>query len=245
MNDQPVALITGGAQRIGAEICRTLHQAGFGVIIHYRHSSSEAEQLAKDLNQLRNHCAAALYADLNYIDSVTSFISKAQQIWGRLDVLINNASSFFPTSAQQTTEKNWDELMNPNLKAPYFLAQAAAPFIKEKQGCIINIADVHGIRPLEGYPVYSIAKAGLIMLTKALARELSPDIRVNAIAPGVTLLPKHKSTDEIFIKKLIDKTLLKRFAAPQDIADAIVFLINQQSMTGQVLNIDCGRSLRQ
>ncbi len=244
MQNYPVTLVTGGARRIGAVICRTLHAAGFNVIIHCYRSVQQGQDLAAELNQLRPHSAALTVANFNDIAQLGKLIDQAQSIWGQLNVLVNNASSFFPTSFGQTSAAEWDELMNSNLKAPYFLAQAAAPFIASQQGCIINIADIHGQRPLKGYPVYSVAKAGLIMLTQALAKELAPDIRVNAIAPGISLLPDH-TMEESKIKSLMEKNLLKRFANPQDIANAVLFLIQQASITGQTLNIDCGRSVRQ
>ncbi len=245
MQRYPVALITGGARRIGAVISRTLHAAGFNVIIHCHQSVQHGQALAEEFNQQRPHSAAILVANLNHMTQLNTLIHQAHQEWGQLNVLVNNASSFFPTEIGKTSETEWDELMNSNLKAPYFLAQAAAPFIASQQGCIINIADIHGQRPLKGYPVYSVAKAGLIMLTQALARELAPDIRVNAIAPGISLLPDHTVMEEAKIKFLIEKNLLKRFANPQDIANAVLFLIHQASITGQTLNIDCGRSVRQ
>lgn len=244
MQNHPVTLVTGGARRIGAVICRTLHAAGFNVIIHCYRSVQQGQVLTEELNQLRPHSAALTVTSLNDITQLSKLIDQAQSIWGQLNVLVNNASSFFPTQFGQTSDAEWDELMNSNLKAPYFLAQAAAPFIASQQGCIINIADIHGQRPLKGYPVYSVAKAGLIMLTQALAKELAPDIRVNAIAPGISLLPDH-TMEKSKIKSLIEKNLLKRFANPQDIANAVLFLIQQASITGQTLNIDCGRSVRQ
>lgn len=243
-DSRPVALITGGARRIGAVISETLHRAGYRVVIHYHQSKSQAQALTAELNQQHANSAAAISADLNQFSVLESLITQSRQVWGRLDILINNASSFFPTPVGSTTEAQWQDLMNTNLKSPYFLAQSAAPYLSAHQGCIINIADIHGERPLKGYPVYSIAKAGLIMLTKTLARELAPQIRVNAIAPGITLLPE-KLVDADIIEKFKEKTLLKRFAEPKDIAQAVLFLIQQTAITGQILNIDCGRSIRQ
>lgn len=245
IKDAPVALITGGARRIGAVIARVLHQAGYRIIIHYNQSAVEASALIETFNQQRQHSAAGLAGDFNQCSALDAFMPAALQIWQRIDVLINNASSFYPTPVGTTTEDQWQDLMNTNLKAPYFLAQAAAPYLSAHQGCIINIADIHGERPLKGYPVYSIAKAGLIMLTQALARELAPTIRVNAIAPGITMLSEQKSLAPELIEQLKARTLLKHFADPQDIAQAVLFLIHQSAMTGQTLNIDSGRSLRQ
>lgn len=238
----PVALITGGARRIGAVIARTLHAAGYRVVIHYWHSQADAHALMQALNQIRTGSAVAIAADLNQFTAGAALIEQSYAAWQRLDVLVNNASSFFPTAVGTTTEAAWEDLMNSNLKAPYFLAQAAVKYLAAQQGCIINIADIHGERPLKGYPVYSIAKAGLIMLTKALARELAPATRVNAIAPGVTLPPEN--ADSHLFAKLREKTLTKRFAEPLAIANAVLFLINQPAITGQILTIDSGRSLR-
>jgi pteridine reductase len=241
----PVALITGAAKRIGAAIAEALHQAGYHIIIHYHQSHQQALELAGRLNRIRPDSAAAFSADLNQFSVLAKLIQQALQVWGRLDVLINNASTFYPTSVGETTEEQWQDLMNTNLKAPYFLAQAAAPHLALQKGCIINIADIHGERPLKNYPVYSIAKAGVIMLTQALARELAPAIRVNSIAPGITLLSEQKILAPEVIEQLQDRTLLKHFAQPADLTQAILFLIQQTAITGQTLNIDCGRSIRQ
>lgn len=243
--DYPVALITGGAKRIGAVIAQSLHHAGYQVIVHYHQSQTAARELVQRLNQLRENSAACFAADLNQFSALAGLIQQAQQVWGRLDVLVNNASSFYPTVVGKTTEAEWQDLMNTNLKAPYFLAQAAASHLAKQHGCIINIADIHGQRPLKNYPVYSIAKAGLMMLTQALARELAPAVRVNAIAPGVTLLSEQKTFTPEMVEQLKSKTLLKYFAQPQDIAQAVLFLIQQSAITGQTLNIDSGRSVRQ
>ena len=242
MNQEPVALITGGAKRIGAVIVKALHQSGYRVVIHYHRSENEAQELANSLNEIRSNSAVTFSADLNQFDSFTNIVHQAFTVWRRLDVLVNNASSFFPTAVGSTTEAEWDDLINTNLKAPYFLAQAAAPHLKLHQGCIINIADIHGKRPLKGYSVYSIAKAGLIMLTQTLARELAPAIRVNAIAPGITLLPE-KTYPENFIEEMRQRTLLKHFPNPAEIAQAVLFLIQQPSITAQTICIDAGRSI--
>lgn len=244
-NDDPVAMITGSAQRIGAIIARTLHQSGYRIIIHYHHSEDQANELCQSLNQIRSNSAHMICADLNEFAAYSQLIHRSVMKWERLDVLINNASSFFATPIHHTLEADWNDLINTNLKAPYFLSQAAAPYLTQKNGCIINIADIHGLRPLRGYPVYSIAKAGMLMLTQSLALELAPHIRVNAIAPGVTLLPKAKVDDQALVQKLTEKTALKRFSDPEDIANAVIFFINNHSITGQTLNIDCGRSLKQ
>jgi pteridine reductase len=240
---EKIALVTGAARRIGAQIAHSMHQAGYRLIIHYHHSENEALKLKAELNTQRAHSAEILAADLNHIESLSNFISTASEIWGGLDVLVNNASSFFPTALGSTTLEQWDDLINTNLKAPFFLAQAAAKILKERQGNIINIADIHGQRPLKNYPVYSIAKAGLIMLTQSLAREMAPLVRVNAIAPGATLLPAgYPPESEVYLK---ERTVLNRFVDPAEIGAAVLFFLQQTSITGQILNIDCGRSLRQ
>ena len=240
-----VALITGAARRIGATIARYLHAQGMNVIIHYYQSELAAKRLQEDLNAIRSDSATILKADLNQIKALPALIGAAHNIWQRLDVLINNASRFYPTPVGSVTELQWDDLFASNLKAPFFLAQAAAPYLRQQQGCIINIADIHGERPLESYPVYSCAKAGLIMLTKALAKELGPDIRVNAVAPGAILWPEHEN-ELVDTKKnqILKKTALKRQGDAEDIAKAVWFFIeNAGYVTGQVMAVDGGRML--
>lgn len=206
-----VALITGAARRIGATIAKTLHQAEMNIIIHYRNSASEATQLCDELNAIRANSCALLQADLNQIALISAVAKQAFNYWQRLDLLINNASSFYPTSMGSVTEQQWDDLLNSNLKGPFFLSQACIPFLATQQGSIINIVDIHSLRPLRAHPVYSIAKAGLRMLTKALAKELGPDIKVNAVAPGAILWPEHENAlDEKLKQKIIDRTALKR-----------------------------------
>ena len=236
-------LITGAAHRIGAQTARTLHRHGANVMIHFRHSAAGATDLYRELNNIRQGSAELVQSDLHDTASLPGVIDAAIEAFGRLDVLINNASSFYATALGETTEQHWHDLMGSNLKAPFFLAQAAAAHLKQQKGCIINIVDIHAERPLKGYPVYSMAKAGLVMLTKSLACELGPDVRVNAIAPGAILWPEHEM-DEDTKSKIISRTFLKQQGNPQNIADAIVFLIaNAPYTTGQVLNVDGGRSL--
>ena len=185
-----VALITGGAQRIGADIARLLHAQGMKLVIHYHTSEKAAHALQAELHQVRPESVMLVRGDLNNGERLTrNLVFETVESFDRLDVLINNASRFYPTPVSEATESQWDDIIGTNLKAPYFLAQAAAPHLKKFGGCVINIADIYGERPLIGYPIYSVAKAGVIMLTKALARELAPDVRVNAIAPGVILWP--------------------------------------------------------
>lgn len=245
MSDSKVVLITGAARRVGAEIARWLHVRGMNVIIHYQTSKKEAEALVQTLNNNRKNSAAMLMADLNEIAQCEQLIENAQKIWQRLDVLVNNASRFYPSPLGKITNEQWQDLMGSNLQAPFFLAQAAAQYLRPQRGCIINIADIHADKPLKNYSVYCIAKAGLVMLTKTLAKEFAPDIRVNAIAPGAILWPEVENELTAERKnKIVNATLLKRAGMPQDIAKVVNFLINDGTyMTGQILTVDGGRSL--
>lgn len=238
-----VVLITGAAHRIGATIARHIHSLGMNVIVHYRDSHTAAEGLQRELLAQRPDSVYLIQGDLHDTPSLATLIHKAHQWHGRLDVLINNASSFYTTPVADVNESQWDDLLGSNLKAPFFLAQAASPYLRRQNGCIVNIVDIHAERPLKGYSVYSIAKAGLVMLTKSLARELAPEIRVNAIAPGAILWPEHGASDATR-KHIIAHTALKRQGAPRDVARAAAFLIRDaEYMTGQVLTVDGGRSL--
>lgn len=240
----PVALITGAAKRLGAEIACALHAHHYNVVIHYRHSKTQADALCQQLNSTRANSAIGLQADFTTTDSLPTLANAAYAKWQRLDVLINNASEYFPTVVGETTERQWQMLINSNLTAPYFLTQAALAYLQEAQGCIVNISDVNAYRPLKDYPVYSTAKAGLNMLTKALARELGSAIRVNAVAPGPTLWPEGEHTPDDAAKlKSIAHTILKRQGKPQDIADAVIFLVQHPHITGHILNIDGGKSV--
>ncbi len=234
--------ITGAAVRIGAAVARDLHAFDMDIIIHYHTSDKAARELIDSLNQLRADSAFALNADLRDMRAYDSLMEKLMSFTGRLDVLINNASSFYPTPVAQTTREQWDDLIDTNLKAPYFLSKACAPYLSESKGCIINMSDIHGLRPLKNYPVYSTAKAGLNMLTQSLARELAPDIRVNAVSPGPVLWPE--GMNENAKQEIIERVSLKRQGTTQEVSDCIRFLINDAGyMTGQILNIDGGRSL--
>lgn len=243
-----VALITGGARRIGACTTRHLHAAGMRVVIHCRHSRQAADTLAAALNASRPDSARVAQADLDDAASYPALIDQALSGWGRLDALINNASRFYPTPVGEITLADWDALVNSNMKAPLFLAQAAAPALKEQApdkqgGNIINMVDVHGFRPMRDHPVYCAAKAGLIMLTRALARDLGPAIRVNGIAPGAILWPEN-GMDEATQNTILQRTALKRPGEPDDIARAIVFLLRDAPyITGQILPVDGGRML--
>ena len=236
-------LITGAAHRIGAATARGLHAAGFNVILHYRHSATPAEALAGELERLRGDSVLLVQGDLHDTAWLPELARAAQARWGRLDALVNNASSFYPTPVGEVSEAQWDDLTGSNLKAPFFLSQAAAPFLREHHGAIVNIVDIHADRPLKGHPVYSIAKAGLVMMTKSLARELGPEIRVNAVAPGAILWPE-QGLGEADRQRILDRTALKRQGSPQDIARAVLFLIRDADYTtGHVLTVDGGRSL--
>ena len=242
LRDQ-VALITGAARRVGAEIARTLHAAGANILIHYRTSAAAAIALADELNIVRAHSAAIFAAQLLEPEAPDKLLAATLLEFGRLDILINNASSFYPTPVGQITVSQWDDLMGSNLKAPLFLSQAAAPSLRAQRGLIINMIDIHGFRPLRAHPVYSAAKAGLAMLTRSLARELGPEIRVNGIAPGPVLWPE-SAMDEDLKREIVDKTALKRHGTPQDIARTALFLAKDAPyVTGQIISVDGGRSI--
>jgi pteridine reductase len=240
----PVVLVTGAARRIGAQIAQTLHGAGARLVLHYRSSQQDAEQLAAQLNAQRSGCAITVQTDLNCIEALPALVDTALAEYGRLDALVNNASSFFATPLGQITPAQWDDLMNSNLKAPLFLSQAAAPALRDQGGCIVNITDIHAQRPMKDYPVYCAAKAGLLGATRALAIELAPRVRVNAVAPGAIAWPQ---TGRDFLPQdkqaIIEHTLLKRVGHPEDIARAVKYLIfDAPYVTGQVIQVDGGRT---
>jgi pteridine reductase len=238
-----VALVTGAARRVGAAIATALHAAGASVVIHYRSSRDDAETLAGKLNRVRAGSAVALAADLLEVDEHARLVAAAVKAFGALDILVNNASTFYATPVGKITAAAWDDLLGSNLKAPLFLSQAAAPALRARAGLILNLVDIHGLRPLPDYAVYSTAKAGLIMLTRALARELGPEIRVNAIAPGPVLWPEG-DLDAAVKEEIVRKTVLKRLGSPDDVAKAAVFFATAAPfVTGQILAVDGGRSL--
>ncbi len=242
------ALITGSAKRVGAVIAQILHQAGYNVIIHCRLSRQAADDLAAQLNTIRENSAKVVQADLNNETTYNHLIEQAYQCWNRLDLLVNNASSFFPTPVGSITIDDWNNLINSNMKAPLFLSQAAAPYLKQVQGNIINMVDVHAQRPMKDHPVYCAAKAGLAMITMSLAKELGPEIRVNGIAPGAILWPASDGTNSEMpdhTKNLIlERTSLKRPGEPIDIAKTILFLARDADyITGQIISVDGGRNL--
>ena len=240
-----VVLITGGAKRVGAAICRSLHAAGADLMVHYRSSSKEAHALQDELNAIRTDSVALARADILKLSSLPSLVNDTVERFGRLDVLINNASSFYATPVGEVTEQAWDDLMGTNLKAPLFLSQAAAPHLRRSHGVIVNIVDIHAERPLKNYPVYNAAKGGLVTLTRSLARELGPEVRVNAVAPGAIMWPEDGEwQDEVARQRIISSSLLKRVGEPQDIARAVNFLVNDAPyVTGQILAVDGGRNV--
>ena len=236
---EPVALVTGAARRVGARIARELHAAGMSVAVHCHRSREDAERLREAFEAARPGSAMVVAADLLESGVAKEVVAAAKERWGRLDVLVNNASSFYPTPIGEVTESEWRDLVGSNLAAPFFLAQAAAPLLRAARGCIVNIADVYGHRPLAGHPVYSAAKAGLVMLTRALALELGPEVRVNSISPGAVLWPENEDPER---RRIIDAIALKRSGDPGDIARAALFLVRDAPyVTGQDLAVDGGR----
>ena len=236
---EPVALVTGAGRRVGARIARELHAAGMSVAVHCHRSREDAERLREAFEAARPGSATVVAADLLESGAAEEVVAAAEERWGRLDVLVNNASSFYPTPIGEVTEAEWRDLVGSNLAAPFFLAQAAAPLLRAARGCIVNIADVYGHRPLAGHPVYSAAKAGLVMLTRSLALELGPEVRVNSISPGAVLWPENEDPER---RRIIDTIALKRSGDPGDIARAALFLVRDAPyVTGQDLAVDGGR----
>ena len=242
--NEKIVLITGGAKRVGAATCRMLHARGARLMVHYRSSQAEAQALTDELNRQRADSCALVQGDLLHIERLPLLVEATLKHYGRLDVLVNNASSFYPTEVGQITAENWDDLIGTNLKAPLFLAQAAADALRQAHGCIVNIADIHAERPLKTYVVYSIAKAGLVAMTKSLAYELGPQVRVNAIAPGPIMWPEDDPTfDDTERRRIVAHTALKREGSPEDIARTLEFLVyDAPYITGQILAVDGGRS---
>ncbi|HJT50477.1 MAG TPA: pteridine reductase [Nitrosospira sp.] len=238
-------LVTGGAKRVGAATCQRLHAQGANLILHYRASVKEAQELQAELNQIRPGSVAVVQADLLDTVRLPSLINQAVEQFGKLDALVNNASSFFSTPLGGITEDMWNDLMGSNLKAPLFLSQAVAPHLKKQHGCIVNIVDIHSEWPLKNYVVYNAAKGGLASLTRSLAQELAPEVRVNGISPGPILWPEEGEwADEEARQHIIDRTLLKRTGEPDDIARTVAFLIaDAPYITGQIIAVDGGRSV--
>jgi len=238
-----VALVTGAARRIGAAIARRLHAAGASVLIHYRGAEGEAARLETELNAARAASAARVKADLLAPIAPQALVGAALEQWGRLDLLVNNASTFYPTALGEIEPGHWEELVGANLRAPLFLSQAAAPHLAKERGAIVNIADIHAERPLQGYAVYSVAKAGLAALTRALALELAPAVRVNAVAPGAIAWPDDGQFAPPERGRIVATTPLGRLGRPEEIAQAVHFLATAPFVTGQVLAVDGGRSV--
>ncbi|MDH4048028.1 MAG: pteridine reductase [Gammaproteobacteria bacterium] len=237
------ALITGAARRIGAAIARRLHIAGADVAIHYRGSAKEAEELADSFNQSRAASARVFQSDLLRHDAPSALVAAVVDWAGGLDVLVNNASSFYPTPVGDITEEQWNDLIGSNLKAPLFLSQAASPYLKKGLGCIVNIVDIHAQRPLRHHSVYGSAKAGLAMLTRSLAKDLAPEIRVNGVSPGAILWPEDGMSNETK-QQIIRQIPLARPGNPDDIAAAVLYLVRDgQYVTGQIIAVDGGRSV--
>lgn len=238
-----VALVTGSARRIGAQTVETLHASGMNVLVHYRSSADDALELIGRLNAKRPDSAKMLQGDLLDTPLLPGLIAQAISAWGRLDVLVNNASAFYPTEIGTIKEHDWDILIGSNMKAPLFLAQAAAQELQRNSGCIVNMVDIHADRPLKHYTVYSIAKAGLVALTKSLARELGPKVRVNGVAPGAILWPEAPHESAVH-QEIVERTALKREGCPDDIANTIRFLVLEAPyITGQIIAVDGGRTL--
>jgi pteridine reductase len=240
--DGRVILVTGGARRVGAAIVRRLHACGASIMLHYRSASSAAEALAQELGAARPASVCTVSADLLDADRLPALVEATLRAFGRLDGLVNNASSFFATPLGSIRDVDWTDLLGTNLKAPLFLAQAAAPALRESRGAIVNIADIHAERPLARYPVYCAAKAGLAGLTRALAVELAPQVRVNGVAPGPIAWPDTDDFDAEARAAIVEQTLLKRVGDPQDIAGAVAYLLGAPYVTGQILAVDGGRS---
>ena len=239
-----VVLVTGGAKRVGAAIARRLHREGANLMLHYRGSERDAKALRTELNAARADSVALLQADLLDVMGLPEIVKNTVGRFERLDALVNNASSFFPTPVGEMTAASWDSLIGANLRAPLFLSQAAAPHLKKTGGAIVNITDIHADRPLKGYVIYSIAKTGLAGLTRSLARELAPEVRVNGVAPGAIVWPEDGSWDDLTRQRIVSHTLLRRTGEPDDIARAVYYLIaDAPYVTGQIIAVDGGRSI--
>ena len=238
----PVVLITGAARRIGAATAELFHSAGYQVIIHYNRSGSDADRLCEKFNRLRDNSCLLVQADLNDMNGLQKIIDLVDSL-GRLDVLINNASSFYPTPLEGCNDQQWDDLINSNLKGPFFLSQKLAPMLTKSHGAIVNISDMHARQALQNHPIYSIAKAGNIAMTKSLAKELGPEVRINSVAPGAILWPEHELDDTDKQNSVLSKVPMGRLGTESDIAQTVYFLaIEATYMTGQTIAVDGGSS---
>ena len=240
--DGKVAIVTGAARRIGAATVRALHAAGARVLVHHR-GAGDAEALVESLEGVRPGSAARVQADLLAPGAPGAIVEAALHAFGRIDILVNNASTFYPTATAAVTAAQWDDLLGSNLRAPFFLCQAAAPHLARAQGVIVNITDIHADRPLKGYPVYTAAKAGLAGLTRALAVELAPEVRVNAVAPGAIAWPEDGQFDPQERARIVSTTPLARVGSPEDIARAVLAACSMPFVTGQTIAVDGGRSV--
>lgn len=242
-NSEKTVLITGGARRIGNVIAHTLHDSGYNIMVHYRSSSNDADKLIKELNATRPNSAASVQGDLLDINCIPGIVETTIETFGRLDVLINNASTFYPTPIELIDNEFWNDLVGSNLKAPMFMVKAATKHLRESNGCIINIVDIYARTPLSKHPIYCSAKAGLEMLTKSLARDLAPQIRVNGVSPGAILWPENES-HPLKQDELLKKVPMQRMGSPDDIAKTVRFLIDDAPyITGQIIAVDGGRSV--
>ena len=241
-NNKKIALVTGGSKRIGASICEELHKSNINVMIHYKNSKEDALHLKHKLNKIRSNSTDIVQGDLCKTESYEKIISNVIKRFGQLDYLVNNASSYFPTQIDNLNEDDWNDLISTNLKAPLFLCQAAAKFLKEKKGSIVNITDANENNPKKNYIIYNLAKSGLVSLTRSLAVDLAPHVRVNAVAPGVILWPEDGQESEVgYRENLISQTFLKKQGAPKNIAKAVVFLLSTATYTtGEIIHVDGG-----
>ena len=243
--DPKVVLVTGGARRIGAQVCRTLHEAGYRIALHYRGSADAGKALAAELNGVRSGSATCFRAELGKREASEELASEVLARFARLDLLVNNASSFYPTPLGRVSEDDWVRLVDGNLKGPFFLSQALAGSLRKSGGSIVNLIDIHGERALAGHSVYSIGKAGMAMMTRSLARELAPAVRVNGVSPGVILWPENdEAEDQGLRERHLQRVPLGRRGNPRDIAEAVLFLAERAHyVTGQIIAVDGGRSL--
>ena len=241
-NNKKIALVTGGSKRIGASICEELHKSNINVMIHYKNSKEDALYLKDKLNKIRSNSTDIVQGDLCKTGSYEKIISNVIKRFGQLDYLVNNASSYFPTQIDNLNEDDWNDLISTNLKAPLFLCQAAAKFLKEKKGSIVNITDANENNPKKNYIIYNLAKSGLVSLTRSLAVDLAPNVRVNAVAPGAILWPEDGQESEVgYRENLISQTFLKKQGAPENIAKAVVFLLSTATYTtGEIIHVDGG-----
>jgi pteridine reductase len=240
---RPVALVTGGARRVGATIARTLHAAGYDLALHYRHSADEAAGLLRELERARAGSTLAVQADLAAVERLPALVEQVTSRFGQLDALVNNASAFFPTPVGSATAAQWDELFASNARAPFFLAQATWPALRESRGAIVNLVDIYAERALAGHPIYVMAKAALAAMTRTLAQDMAPEVHVNGVAPGAVLWPSEgKDYDDR--AAMLSRTPLQRAGAPEDVASAVLWLLRDAPfVTGQIIRVDGGRTL--